>query len=151
MPFFFRRRYPFGAPVAVGVLIAAVSFVDSGLVSDEFVMFLSGITIAFMFGMLRERNQAVAGAAFLVGIVAVVAHNQGDHPGDFVFPSIVFGVAWIVGLRARLRSSRRAQRRRNAPSASSASARNRRGSRSPRSGRGSRASCTTSSATASAS
>ena len=97
VPFFFRRRYPFGAPVAVGVLIAAVSFVDSGLVSDEFVIFLSGITIAFMFGMLRERNQAVAGAAFLVGIVAIVAHNQGDHPGDFVFPSIVFGVAWVVG------------------------------------------------------
>ena len=97
VPFFFRRRYPFGAPVAVGVLIAAISFVDSGLVSDEFVMFLSGITIAFMFGMLRERNQAVAGAAFLVGIVAIVAHNQGDHPGDFVFPSIVFGVAWVVG------------------------------------------------------
>ena len=145
VPFFFRRRYPFGAPAAVGVLIAAISFVDSGLVNDEFVMFLSGITIAFMFGMLRERNQAVAGAAFLVGIVAIVAHNQGDHPGDFVFPSIVFGVAWIVGfgLGQKLQEG---TRRRNAPSASSASARSRRGSPSPRSGRGSRASCTTSSA-----
>ena len=97
VPFFFRRRYPFGAPVAVGVLIAAISFVDSGLINDEFVAFLAGITAAFMFGMLKDRTQALTGAAFLVGVIAVVAHNQGDHPGDFVWPLVVFGIAWIVG------------------------------------------------------
>ena len=97
VPFFFRRRYPFGAPAAVGVLIAAISFVDSGLINDEFVAFLSGITAAFMFGMLRGPDAGSAGAAILVGVIAVVAHNQGDHPGDFVLPLVVFGIAWIVG------------------------------------------------------
>ena len=97
VPFFFRRRYPFGAPVAVGVMIAAISFIDTGFINDEFTTFLSGIVVAFMFGMLRDRNQAVAGAAFLAGTVAIVAHNQGDHPGDFAFPAIVFGISWIVG------------------------------------------------------
>ena len=97
VPFFFRRRYPFGAPVAVGVLIAAISFVDHGLINAEFVAFLSGIAAAFLFGMLKDRSQALAGAAVLVGTIAIVAHNQGDHPGDFLFPLIVFGVSWIVG------------------------------------------------------
>jgi hypothetical protein len=132
------------------VILAAVSFVDTGFVNDEFTTFLSGIAVAFMFGMLKERNQALAGAALLVGTVAIIAHNQGDHPGDFLFPSIVFGVSWTVGfvLGQKLR---RAPRRRSAPSASSASARKRHGSQSPRNGRGSRASSTTSSVTASVS
>jgi signal transduction histidine kinase len=113
VPFFFRRRYPFGAPAAVGVILAAASFVDSGFVNDEFTAFLSGISAAFMFGMLKERSQALAGAAVLVGTVAVIAHNQGDHPGDFLFPSIVFGVAWIVGyfLGQKLREGTEAKER----------------------------------------
>jgi signal transduction histidine kinase len=97
VPFFFRRRYPFGSLVAVGVVISTVSFIDTGLISDEFVAFLSGIAVAFMLGMLKDRTQAVAGAALLVGTIAIVAHNQGDHPGDFFFPLIVFGVSWIAG------------------------------------------------------
>jgi signal transduction histidine kinase len=97
VPFFFRRRYPFGSLVAVGVVISIVSFIDTGLISDEFVAFLSGIAVAFMLGMLRDRTQAVAGAALLVGTIAIVAHNQGDHPGDFFFPLIVFGVSWVAG------------------------------------------------------
>jgi signal transduction histidine kinase len=113
VPFFFRRRYPFGAPAAVGVILAAVSFVDTGFVNDEFTTFLSGIAVALMFGLLKERNQAFAGLAILVGTVAVIAHNQGDHPGDFLFPSIVFGVAWVVGfvLGQKLREGSEAKER----------------------------------------
>jgi signal transduction histidine kinase len=97
VPFFFRRRYPFGSLVAVGVIISTVSFIDTGLINAEFVAFMSGIAVAFMFGMMKDRTQAVAGAALLVGTIAIIAHNQGDHPGDFFFPLIVFGVAWIAG------------------------------------------------------
>ena len=150
VPFFFRRRYPFGAPVAVGVLIAAISFVDTGFVNDEFATFPSGIAAAFMFGMLKERSQALAGGRSWSAWSRSSPTTRETTPGDFVFPSIVFGVAWIFGF-ASARSFARAPRRRSGQSASSASARNRHGSRSPRSGRGSRASCTTSSATASAS
>ena len=96
-PFLFRRRYPFGAPATVGVMIAAISFIDFGFVNDQFTTFLSGIVAAFMFGMLRDRRQALTGAALLVGVVAIVAHNQGDHPGDFLLPLVVFGVSWVVG------------------------------------------------------
>ena len=127
LPFFFRRRYPFGAPVAVGVLIAAISFVDTGFVNDEFVTFASGIAAAFMFGMLKERNQAVAGGAFLIGVVAIVAHNQGDDPSDFLFPSIVLRSRLGCRLRPRPEAPRGHRGRRNEQSAPSVSATMRRG------------------------
>jgi signal transduction histidine kinase len=113
IPLFFRRRYPFGAPAAVAVIIAATSFIDTGLVSDQFSMFLSGMVVAFLFGMLREPTQAYAGAAVLAGTIAIVAHNQGDHPGDFIFPTIVFSVFWIIGffLGQKLREGAEAKER----------------------------------------
>jgi hypothetical protein len=130
-------------------MIAAISFIDFGFVNDQFTTFLSGIVAAFMFGMLRDRRQALTGAALLVGVVAIVAHNQGDHPGDFLLPLVVFGVSWVVGYglgekfhagdEARERAAR-LEREREEQLAS----------RSPRSGRGSRVNCMTSSATASA-
>jgi signal transduction histidine kinase len=96
-PFFFRRRFPFGAPAAVDATIAAVSFIDTGYVADEFVAFLAGTAAAFMFGMLKDRTRAIAGAGVMAGTALTVAHNQGDHPGDYLFPLIVFAIAWVIG------------------------------------------------------
>ena len=67
LPFFFRRRYPFGAPVAVFVLITAISFVDAGLVNAEGVMFIAAIVSAFLFGMLKDRRKSVAGIGIMIG------------------------------------------------------------------------------------
>jgi signal transduction histidine kinase len=97
LPLLARRRYPFGAPAAVAVLIAAISFVDPGLVNDDFVMFMAAAAAAFLFGMLKELTQAVSGLAVLLGAIAIVGHNQGDHAGDFLWPLVFFGVAWAVG------------------------------------------------------
>jgi signal transduction histidine kinase len=97
LPFFVRRRFPFGAPAAVVVLIAATSFVDPKLVNDDFVVFVAGIAAAFLFGMLKERTQAIAGLAVLLGVIAVVGHNQGDHAGDFFWPMLIFAISWTVG------------------------------------------------------
>jgi signal transduction histidine kinase len=97
LPFFARRRFPFGAAGAVGVLIAATSFVDPKLINDDFVAFLAGIAAAFMFGMLTERTHAIAGLAVLVGVIAVVGHNQGNHAGDFFWPVLLFSISWTVG------------------------------------------------------
>jgi signal transduction histidine kinase len=50
-------------------------------------------------GMLRDRNQALAGLAFGIGVVAIVAHNDPRAGvGNFVFVSIVFSIAWLIGL-----------------------------------------------------
>ena len=151
VPFFFRRRYPFGAPAAVGVLIAAISFVDSGLINDEFVAFLSGITAAFMFGMLqgpdagscrrgdsgRRRSRSSLTTRETIPGTSAFRWSSSASPGS--------------SGSASARSSMRRTRRRSGQIGSSGSERSRRVSRSPRSGRESLVSCTTSSATASAS
>ena len=97
VPLFFRRRYPFGAPTAVAGVIVATSFVDPGWISDDFIAFMAATSAAFLFGMLKERRQAVAGLGIMLGAAAIVGHNQGDHAGDFGWPVVIFGIAWTVG------------------------------------------------------
>jgi signal transduction histidine kinase len=98
VPLFARRRFPFGAPVAVAVLVAATSFKDPGFVNDDFVMYLTGIAVAFLFGMLRERMQAVTGLAALQGVNGIVSHNIANQGvGGFVWTLVIFSIAWIVG------------------------------------------------------
>jgi signal transduction histidine kinase len=98
LPLFLRRRFPFGAPVAVGVVIASSSFVDGRLVPNGLIAILVAISGFVLMGMLRDRTQAVAGLAFGVGVTAIVAHNDPHGgTGNFIFTSIVFSIAWTIG------------------------------------------------------
>jgi signal transduction histidine kinase len=97
-PFWARRRFPLGTPLAVGTAVGASSFVDDRLIPDNFVALLAGIAVAFLFGMRPFRSQSVAGLAFLLGVAAVVTRNDPDGSvGDFVWVTIVFSVAWVIG------------------------------------------------------
>jgi signal transduction histidine kinase len=98
VPLFFRRRYPFGAPVATAVLLAATSFVDGGLANDDFIVFLAMLAGAFLLGGLKERTQAVAGLVILVGTEAILVHNSPQGPiGDFIWILVVSSIAWVIG------------------------------------------------------
>lgn len=99
LPLLARRRFPFGAPVAAAVAIGATSFVDGRLIAGNFVPFLGGLAVVFMFGMLRERTQAVAGLAIVIGVFAIIWHNDptGGPVGDLIFVAVVFSIVWIVG------------------------------------------------------
>ena len=98
VPLFWRRRYPFLAPVAVCVAIAATSFVDDRLVQDNFVPWLLGIAVAFLFGSLSQPRQAVTGLAILLGTGATVVHNDPiGTGGDYIWISLSFCVSWAVG------------------------------------------------------
>ena len=98
LPLFARRRLPFGAPVTLGVAVAAASFVDKTLIPTGLITILASIAAFVLMGMLRDRTQALAGLAFGVGVTAIVAHND-PHGGvpNFVFSSIVFAIAWAIG------------------------------------------------------
>jgi signal transduction histidine kinase len=98
LPLFARRRYPFGAPAASGVVFAASSFVDGRVIASGLVPFLAATSAFVLFGLIRDRTQAVAGLAVGTGVTAVVAHNdpQGGI-GNFVFSTIAFTIAWVIG------------------------------------------------------
>jgi signal transduction histidine kinase len=96
-PLFARRRFPFLAPIAVGVAVASISFYDESVVPYDIVSFLTGCAAVFLLGMLRERTQAVAGLAVAIGVEAIAVHNDPNgNLWNFIFVSIVFGVIWTI-------------------------------------------------------
>jgi signal transduction histidine kinase len=97
LPLFARRQSPFGAPVASGIAFAAVSFVDGRLTPHDVVPFLTAIACFVLFGLLRDRTQAVAGLGFGLGVAAIVVRNapKGSVAG-FALTALVFAVAWTI-------------------------------------------------------
>jgi signal transduction histidine kinase len=97
VPLFARRRFPFGAPVAVGVAIASSSFVD-GKIAPSLIPVLVAIAVFILMGALRDRSQAVAGLAFGIGVTAIVAHNDPNGgASNFAWFSVIFSLVWTVG------------------------------------------------------
>jgi signal transduction histidine kinase len=97
LPLLARRRFPFGAPAAMGVAVALTSFVDRTVVPYDGVTFLVGCAALFLVGSLRDRAQAVAGFAVAEGVLVVVVHNDPrSGVGNFVVASIIFAIVWTI-------------------------------------------------------
>jgi signal transduction histidine kinase len=96
-PLFFRRRFPFGAPIAVGVAVALTALVDERIVPKDFIPFLAGCAAVFLVGLLRERRQAIAGIVLAIGVEALVAYRDPlKNLSAFIATCIVFGLIWTV-------------------------------------------------------
>jgi signal transduction histidine kinase len=96
-PLLLRRRFPFGAPAAVGVAAVLTSFVDERLVPFDFFIFLAGCAAVFLSGLLRVRTRAVAGLVVAVGVTALVIYRDPLSNLDaFVVTSIIFGIIWTI-------------------------------------------------------
>jgi len=97
VPLFARRRFPFGAPAAVGVAAALTSFVDRTVVPFDGVTFVVGCAALFLVASLRDRFQAIAGFAVAEGVLAVVVHNDPKGGvGNFIVASIIFTIVWTI-------------------------------------------------------
>lgn len=97
VPLLARRRFPFGAPAAMGIAVALTSFVDRTVVPYDGVTFLVGCAAIFLVGSLRDRVQAVAGFAIAEGVLVVVIHNDPrSSVGNFVVASIIFAIVWTI-------------------------------------------------------
>jgi len=96
-PLFLRRRFPLGAPVAVGVAVVLTSFVDERLVAYLFVPFLAGCAAVFLLGLVRERREAVAGLVLAIGVTAFATYRDPIANLDgFIATSVIFGVVWTI-------------------------------------------------------
>jgi len=97
LPLFARRRFPFGAPVATAIVAAATSFVDEELIPHDAVPFLTAVATFALFGLLRDRNQAIGGLGIGIGVTAIVAHNDpSGSASGFAFVSLVFAIVWTI-------------------------------------------------------
>ena len=100
-----RRRFSFGAPAAVWLLAAAVSFVDGRLVVFSVSTFAAGMAAAFLLGNLRDGRDAGIGLAVVLGGAAIVVYNDPAHAsGEAVFVPILVGLVWLAGFGLRKRT-----------------------------------------------
>jgi signal transduction histidine kinase len=114
LPLLARRRFPFGAPAAVFIYCAGISFFEGRLVTFPFGVFLAVLTSSFLFGMLPDRRQAVSGLAIGIGAGAIVTHNNPSQGGgDFLFIAVLFTIVWLAGnaLGAKLTQYRQVEER----------------------------------------
>jgi signal transduction histidine kinase len=114
LPLLARNLSPFGVPAAMMVYAAILSFIDDRVVAFSFFIFLAILAVAFLFGMLDDRRQALAGLAISLAVGAIVVRNdpQGG-PGDWVFVGLVFSAVWLAGfaLSSKLVQAREAEER----------------------------------------
>src|SRR3954447_13957702 len=102
-----RRRFSFGAPAAVWVLAATLSFVDGRLVTFTASVFLAGFVAAYLLGNLSDPVQARLGLAIVLGGAAIIVYNDPTHdPGEFVFTPLLFAIGWLAGFALRERGER---------------------------------------------
>jgi len=100
-----RRRFPFGAPTAVWVIGAALSFADGRLITFTVAVNAAGLAAAFALGNLRDDRQARVGLAIVIAAAAIIAYNDPNRaPGDFVFLPALFAIAWLGGFALRERA-----------------------------------------------
>jgi signal transduction histidine kinase len=96
-PLFARRRFPFGAPVAVGGAVVLTTFVDPRVTPYAFVTFLAGCAAVFLVGLVRDRSLAAAGLALALGVEALVAYKDPKgNLGAFIATSIVLAILWTI-------------------------------------------------------
>jgi signal transduction histidine kinase len=107
LPTLVRRRYPLGAAAAFWLLGAAVSFVDGRLFASVESIFLLGVVIAFLLGVLPDPVQARIGLAVAIGSAAVVVYNIPENTtAEVIFVPLVFGSSWLAGYLVRERAER---------------------------------------------
>ena len=98
VPLFWWRRFPFGAPAAVFVIGAVASFVDGRLVTFTLATFLTVLGAVFLFGILEDRRQSVAGLGIALGAAGVVTLNDPTQVwSDYAGVVLLFSIAWLAG------------------------------------------------------
>ncbi len=101
-----RRRMPFGAPVVVWLLGAAISFLDGQLVGITIVFSLAGLAAAFLLGTLPNESRSRAGLTVVLVAAAIIVYNDPDHaPSDYLFTPAMFAIAWLTGFALRERAA----------------------------------------------
>jgi hypothetical protein len=82
-----RRHFAFGAPAAVWVVAAGLSFIDGNVVPSLGVLFAGERAAAFLLGNVQNAAQRRIGLAVTLAAASIVAYNdpsQDPAAGKFV-------------------------------------------------------------------
>jgi signal transduction histidine kinase len=97
LPLLWWRRFPFGAPAAVFVIGAVESFVDGRLVPFTGATFFAVLSAVFLFGLLEDRRQAIAGLGIALAAGAVVTSNDPAQTWtDAIGVGLLLSIVWLA-------------------------------------------------------
>ena len=92
VPLYFRRRFPFGAPLMTILLLGAASFVDNRYPPELFIPLLAAVFACGLMAMVPQLRQAIAGWLVALAVLGIGIHNDpkgkpgrlllGRHPHD---------------------------------------------------------------------
>jgi signal transduction histidine kinase len=98
LPFLFRRRHPFVAPLVVCAVLSALALVVSESALTSLTMpFVAALAAAVSLGLVPDRRQAIAGWAAIIGTAAVVDSNSASSYSDFFWTALILTLAWFFG------------------------------------------------------
>jgi signal transduction histidine kinase len=98
LPLLARRRWPFGAPAFVFLAGGVVSFFEGLLIPFSATLFLGLLASAFLFGLLRDRQEAIAGLVIAMATVVVVGWNDPVKDlEEYIAVPLFMGVVWLAG------------------------------------------------------
>jgi signal transduction histidine kinase len=98
LPLLARRRWPFGAPASVFVTAGVSSFFEGALLPYSGTLFLGILVSTFLFGMLRDRFEAVVGLVIAMATVVVVGWNDPVKSFDeYVSVPTIMAIVWLAG------------------------------------------------------
>jgi signal transduction histidine kinase len=99
LPLLARRRFPFGAPVAVFAIGVAGSLWNETLAVYTGGNYIGVLAATFLFGLLYERERSPIGLGIALGAASFVVHNDPKQGfGDIAWIGVTFSVAWLAGL-----------------------------------------------------
>jgi signal transduction histidine kinase len=102
-----RGRFPFGAPAALWLASAALSFADGRMITSQPGLFVAGLGAAVLLGHQRNSLQARVGLVIVLGGAAIVVSNEPSHAaGDYLFTPVMFTIGWLGGHALRERNER---------------------------------------------
>ena len=98
LPFLFRRRHPFVAPLVVCAALATLALVASESTLTTLTMpFVAALAAAVSLGLVPVRSQAIAGWAAILATAAVVDSNSSSSYSDFFWTGLILTLAWFFG------------------------------------------------------
>jgi signal transduction histidine kinase len=123
LPLLARRRFPLPAPVLSLVFLAIAAAFDPNGLKDSIFPFFIGISAAACAGWIVDRREALAGWMVVVIALAFVQNQfPHHHPGDYIWTTLFFSAAWLVGYVLRRRVLQTHELRRRAETAERARA-----------------------------
>jgi signal transduction histidine kinase len=98
VPFAFRRRHPFWAPLVAAAALVLVAAIDAKTTQSLTMPFIAAVAAAVAFGFQRERRLAIAGWAAVAGAAAFVDYRTTGTLSDFFWTTLILSLAWVFGI-----------------------------------------------------